>query len=65
MSPTYFLLGRWVSADVAANLVALLDFGSRVTLGTAVAAFLLAHFRFCGWGSFKPLYDAETAFKTV
>ena len=44
--PTYFLFGRWVSAEAAADLVALLDFGLRSTLEAADAAFLLVTSRF-------------------
>ena len=36
-----FLLGRCVSADAAADLVALLDFGSRSTFDAAEAALAL------------------------
>jgi hypothetical protein len=39
--PSYFLFGRWVSAEAAADLAAALDFGSRSTFEAAVAAFLL------------------------
>ena len=38
---TYFLLGRWVSAEAAADFAAALDLGSRRTAEAAVAAFLL------------------------
>lgn len=37
----FFRLGRCVSADAAADLAALLDWGSRKTLDAAEAAFLL------------------------
>lgn len=37
----FFLLGRWVKAEAAAVLAALLDFGLRSTLEAAEAAFLL------------------------
>ena len=37
----FFRLGRWVSADAAADFAALLDLGSRKTFDAAEAAFLL------------------------
>ena len=44
--PGYFLFGRWVSADAAALLAALLLFGSRKSFAAALAAFLLVTSRF-------------------
>lgn len=40
-SALYFLLGRCVSAEPAADFAALLDFGSRSTFAAAEAAFSL------------------------
>lgn len=37
----YFLFGRWVSAEAAADFAAALDFGSRRTCAAADAAFAL------------------------
>lgn len=54
----YFLLGRWVSAEAAADLAALLDLGSRRTFEAADAAFalvtsllaiIITSFRVSGW----------------
>ena len=42
----FFLFGRWVSAEAAAVLAALLDFGFRSTLPAVDAALLLVTSRF-------------------
>lgn len=50
----FFLFGRCVSADAAADLAALEDFGSRSTLAAADAAFALVTSEFLRRAILKP-----------
>ncbi len=62
--PAYFLFGRWVSAEPAADLAALLALGLRSTLDAADAAFLPVtsrfFFRAIAITSFSSLLGATT-----
>jgi len=55
LAPFYFRFGRWVKAEAAALLAALLDFGLRSTRDAAEAAFLPVTSLFFRFTIFIPL----------